>query len=204
MMNVFFEKSDTFANLFMDRNSVCEDITYNHFMGINDAVYIMKSLILIDMHFKDYMGEVYLFEHNLLPPLIASQLCCTSTNNEELRDFNLMTSVSMSIPLKLVFDFYDKPMYAIRKNKEYIMKLVRFIISWADNEIENGNIMSVETIRRDKFDGNFDGAVSYAIGKGKRIDYLSENYLVTSEPIDKSELIYCRDELIKAYKVEKQ
>lgn len=202
-MNVVFEKSDTFANLFMDRNSIYEDITNNHFIGINDAEYIMKSLILIDMHFKDYMGEVYLFEHNLLPPLIASQLCCISTNKEELRDFYIMTSVGRSIPLKLVFDFYDKPMYAIRKNKEYIMKLVRFIISWADNEIENGDIRSVETIRRDKFGGNFDGAVSYAIGRGKRIDYLSENYLVASECIDKSELIYCRDELIKTYKVER-
>ena len=203
MMNVVFEKSDTFANLFMDRNSVREDITYNHFIGINDAEYIMKSLILIDMYFKDYMGEVYLFEHNLLPPLVTSQLCCTSTNKEELRDFNMMTSVGRSIPLKLVFDFYDKPMYAIRKNKEYIMKLVRFIISWADNEIENGDIRSVEAIRRGKFGVNFDGEVSYAIGRGKRIDYLSENYLVTSECIDKSELIYCRDELIKTYKVER-
>lgn len=202
MKNAVFEKSDTYANLFMGSHSVSEDITNNQFIGIADAISIMKSLVLVDMYFKDFMGGSYLYDHDLLPPLVKTRLYYKSIHNEKVNGCDVMNTISRDIPINLVFDFYDKPCCSIRKNKEYIMKLVRFITSWVDNEVENGDTIRVETFRRD-IDHSFDYEVSCAIEEGKRIHHLSENYLVTSENIDKSELIYWRDELIKTYKVER-
>ena len=203
MKNAVFEKSETYANVFMGPHSVSEDITNNQSIGTDDAISIMKSLVLVDMYFKDYMGELYLQDHDLLPPLARLRLYQSSIYKMEVNSCNVMNTISRDIPINLVFDFYDNPCYSIRKNKEYIMKLVRFITSWVDNEVENGDTIRVETFRRGEHDYEFDYKVSCAIEEGKEIHHLSENYLVTSENIDKSELIYWRDRLIKVYKVER-
>ena len=203
MKNAVFEKSETYANVFMGPHSVSEDITNNQSIGMVDAISIMKSLVLVDMYFKDYMGELYLQDHDLLPPLARLRLYQSSIYKMEVNGCDVMNTISRDIPINLVFDFYDKPCCSIRKNKEYIMKLVRFITSWVDNEVENGDTIRVGTFRRGEHDYEFDYKVSCAIEEGKRIHHLSENYLVTSENIDKSELIYWRDRLIKVYKVER-
>ena len=204
MSDIVFTKSEYFANLFIGGSSITHDIIGDTNMDIDTAISIMKSLVLVNTHFKDYMSEMYLFNHGLLPLNVESRLGCELSRGDEVSDLDLMYYIGMNIPLKLVFNFYGRPFCAIKKNKDYIMKLVYYIISWVEHEVEHGATRRVKTARREGRDGYlFDGKVTYAIKRGMHIEHLSDNYLAAYEYIDKSELVDWCNILIDTYDIKK-